>query len=75
MFLYSVSRNNDSLFNNNELMNCHKSLMLNVINNIFSGHYWKAFYINCFSHVNSKYLQSVSPIEVNKNRANRECKL
>lgn len=49
--------------------------MLNVINNIFSGHYWKAFYINCFSHVNSKYLQSVSPIEVNKNRANRECKL
>lgn len=34
MFL-CVSWNNDFLFNDNELLNCHKFLMLNAINNTF----------------------------------------
>lgn len=45
MFLNDISWDNDILFNENELWNCHKSLMSNAINRIFAGHYLKAFYV------------------------------
>ena len=45
MFLYSISWDNDLLLNDNELLNCLKSLLFNAIKNTFAGHYLKAFYM------------------------------
>ena len=44
-FLYSISWDNDPLLNDNELLNCLKSLLLTAIKNTFAGYYLTGFYM------------------------------